>query len=373
MHEITSEGTFPLDITPEKFKADFMEHGPVASLARYYGVTTTHIFALAIEYNLSIRKLNSERVRYKAKKAYEALVAKLRHHPTNREILEDKDSRKLRYAIHRFFGTLTKFQEAYGYPVPKKPEVVTLSAGRKAIALYRDYLRFGIVSHAALKRNISPSRAAQILRWGNAKGLFKYPLEKPKPLQHVTPKRLKEDYMAYGTVKNIAARYGVPPQTVANMVSKYKLPIREWAIEQSRKKLLDDYAKITDKLGHHPATTELERVSKSLYSRILHHYKSIDNFRKTYGYPPHKKGNPKWGDHNKQLSETNRNTILKYLKIKPGITSSEIAKASGVTYLTVWHHLTKLINEDIVYKVKKGLFPHYFLKNPGKITMGEKD
>jgi len=279
MSEITNEPLLPIDLTLEKFKAAFMEHGPVPSLARYYGVSPAQIFTTAIKYNLSLRKLNSERVRYKAKKAYEAIAKKLGHYPTSREIRQDKESKKLYGAIRRLFGTLNRFREAYGYPSPPDTSIA------RAEALYKDYLKFGTLTKVAKKYNITSWTVGQILRNANAKGLFKYPPEKPDLLSYITPKQLKADYIFYGPISNLAIHYGVAPGAVNRLARKYNLSIRKMVTERAKKRLFEDYKEILTNLGHRPTTTEIQRLLKSLYSRILHHYKSIDNFRKIYRYP----------------------------------------------------------------------------------------
>lgn len=278
MSEITNELLLPVDLTLEKFKAAFMEHGPVPSLARYYGVSPGQIFMTAIRYNLSVRKLNSERVRYKAKKAYEALAKKLGHHPTSREIRQDKESKKLYGAIRRLFGTLNKFREIYGYPSPPDPYIA------RAKALYKDYLKLGTLEKIAKKHNITIWTVGQTLRRANAKGLFKYPLEKPDLLSNITPKQLKADYILYGPISNLAAHYGVAPGEVNRLIRNHNLSIRKMVTERAKKRLIREYKKIFESLGHRLTATELERFSKNLYSRILYHYGSIDNFRKTYRY-----------------------------------------------------------------------------------------
>ena len=191
-------------IPPDKLKEEFVKYGSLEALAKRYNVGVKAIAYRFRKYGIYASKLHREIALKKIYDDYVKLVQKLGHDPSRKEMVMHEGGNNLYYGIIRYYGSLGNF----------------------------------IIAH---RRKIDATLTGS-------------PLDE-EPI--VSPEKLKEDYLKYGSSKAVAEHYGITPVAVSLTLKRYGISARKLHQEALLRKIKDEYAKLTQRLGHYPAAKEM--------------------------------------------------------------------------------------------------------------------
>jgi len=133
-------------------------------------------------------------------------------------------------------------------------------------------------------------------------------------------------------------------------MGKYHIdPVKKEERRQRRKKrCIEDYNQMVDKLGHHSTTMEMRKTRKggALCERIVKLWGGLVNFRKELGIEVPKRA---WGS-----KERTKDRILQVIKKESSISSRTISEKLGLSKNYTLVCLRELSQEGLVKRIRRG-------------------
>lgn len=198
---------------------------------------------------------------------------------TVQKILEGSPvSRSVKKKIHAAFT-----QGGESAPVQSRHSTVD-----RLMEVHRLYEKAKSLRAVGQKMGVSRERVRQLLEKGSEVGLFEYkPLKSP-----LIPKnKILKDYKKFLKLNAVARSNGISIAHLSKLIALYQISeedLKSVRREGGRLKCIHQYYTVVQKLGHHPTTTELQRLKSSRYlsSQIRTLWGSFEAFRKELQIPP---------------------------------------------------------------------------------------
>ena len=196
---------------------------------------------------------------------------------TVQKILEGSPvSRSVKKKIHAAFA-----QEASN-PVPSRHSTVD-----RLMEVHRLYEKAKSLRAVGQKMGVSRERVRQLLEKGSEVGLFEYkPLKSP-----LIPKsKILKDYKKFLKLNAVAKANGISTTHLSKLIDLYQITeedLKGVRREGGRMKCIHRYYSVVQKLGHHPTTTELQRLKSVRYltAQIRTLWGSFEAFRNELQIP----------------------------------------------------------------------------------------
>jgi hypothetical protein len=168
-------------------------------------------------------------------------------------------------------------------PSPRKRSNV-----ERLFEVHHLYQERGTLQRVADEIGLSRERVRQLLVKGAEFGLFEY-----KPLLEVAlpPEKILADYRKFLTLKGVAQANRLSIPRLQRLLKVYRITgvdLKEIWIEVKKEVCAERYDAIAREWGHHPTTTELQRVHSTHYltTQIRRMWGSIEAFRRDRKIPP---------------------------------------------------------------------------------------
>lgn len=187
--------------------------------------------------------------------------------------------------IRRKIGRVLEGRER---PVPVHPR---RSRAERLLEVYHLYQERGTLQRVADEIGLSRERVRQLLVKGSEFGLFEY---KPSWEIGVPREKILADYRRLLTLKGVAQENRISLCRLHRLLKAHQITDSEldeiW-IGVKKTLCIERYEAIVQSLGHHPTTTELQRLraTGSLTTQIRRLWGSMDLFRSERGIPPPKR------------------------------------------------------------------------------------
>jgi len=195
----------------------------------------------------------------------------------------------------------------------KKPRKKLTKAQKYQIIKTKElYDELKTLSNVGKKLGLTRERVRQILERGDKYGIIDYKPSFLKRFDDVVNNLKKED------IEKFLLKYGSKTKLLSNLKDKYKINMRyldalitlhnidlDYLILQHKKnKCISEYSDMVRELGLHPTTTIMAKRQKwrALWTRITRIWGNMDNFRREFGIPIPKKGNPRFKEIMKNAS-----------------------------------------------------------------------
>lgn len=221
---------------------------------------------------------------------------------------------------------------------------------------------------------VTRERVRQLLVKGSRLGLFDY---KPFDYPYVPKEKLVADYFNSQSLSRVARLNQIPTTYLRKLLTAYGIAegdLASYRTEGRRSKILAQYDRLVNSLGHHPTTTELQGTpqGRSFHARILRLWGSIDAFREHLRIPKPPQGSPSfnedmrpWREHKKRLALITRmqhlDLIRECLRDSGLIGASEIAYECCLKPSRIWKLLTLLMATGEVKKQGESAATRYRL------------
>ncbi len=242
---------------------------------------------------------------------------------------------------------------------------------KRALEIKRLYEELGTYDTVGRQLGVSRQRVAQIIknletRWG----IFVAPPRRRRreALQERFPKELLTR-MVYqcGTFKKFREKFRLSPGEVDYLLVNYNIGRSELEQDLALKRILTEYEGMVQELGFHPSTTLMQRERKwrALYARIEHRWGIINRFRRYYGFPIPKPGNPFFREdmerglryrRSRLAAERSakREAIVALIRSRGGAWSRLIQQELRIKPSWVWRLLKELVDEGRIKRKGSG-------------------
>ena len=171
------------------------------------------------------------------------------------------------------------------------PVASKYSTVERLLAAHHLYEKAQSLRTVGEKMGLSRERVRQLLEKGSEAGLFEYKPLKFSSIQKIIPKqKILNDYKKFLRLKGVAQSNGISTAHLSKLIDLHQITeedLKAARKEGGRAKCINRYYSITRKLGHHPTTTELQRLKPARYllSQIRRFWGSFDAFRKELQIP----------------------------------------------------------------------------------------
>jgi hypothetical protein len=191
--------------------------------------------------------------------------------------------------------------EGRGSALPGSPR---RSQVERLLEVYHLYQEHGTLQRVADEIGLSRERVRQLLVKGSECGLFEY---KPSWEVGLPREKILEDYRRVLTLKGVAQVNQMSLCRLHRLLKVHGITEPELeAIWFKEKKAIciERYNRIVQEMGHHPTTTEMQRVSSNRYltTQIRRLWGAIEAFRSDRGIPPPAKRSRRWDGARRDLA-----------------------------------------------------------------------
>lgn len=235
----------------------------------------------------------------------------------------------------------------------------------KCKLFYEEYKKYGTLAAVGNKYNLSRERVRQIIRAGEALGLYKlknkkdYQIEK---LNEIQTEELINNLKKLMSIKKLSEYYELPSEIIRDRFKKNNIDSKKIINESKKEEIKNKYLKMVNELGHHPTTTEFQNNQRALYSRICRHWGTINIFRSENGYPIINKGNPNFYVDalekvillRKKKKEEKLNEIYNFISENSYADKNKIVFNLNIKSSTAYLYLKHLLDSKKIIKIKKG-------------------
>lgn len=197
---------------------------------------------------------------------------------TVQKILEGSPvSRSVKKKIH------AAFTQGGSHPAQSRHSTVD-----RLMEVHRLYEKAKSLRAVGQEMGVSRERVRQLLEKGSEVGLFEYkPLKSPL----IPKQKILRDYKKFLKLNAVARSNGISIAHLSKLIDLYQISeedLKAARREGGRIKCIHQYYSVVQKLGHHPTTTELQRLKSSRYlsSQIRTLWGSFEAFRKERQIPP---------------------------------------------------------------------------------------
>ena len=196
---------------------------------------------------------------------------------TVQKILEGNPvSRSVKKKIH------AAFTQEGAHPVRTRHSTVD-----RLLEVHRLYEKAKSLRAVGQKMGVSRERVRQLLEKGSEVGLFEY----NPPKSPLIPKnKILKDYKKLLRLNAVAKANGISTTHLSKLIDLYQITEEDLKVarrEGGRVKCIHQYYSVVQKLGHHPTTTELQRLKSARYlsSQIRTLWGSFEAFRRELQIP----------------------------------------------------------------------------------------
>ncbi|NKE70418.1 hypothetical protein [Candidatus Manganitrophus noduliformans] len=206
--------------------------------------------------------------------------SRCRVNPTTlRKILE---ARPISHYAEKKIRAGLGFAPSPGEGVSNRPSTVT-----RLRELHRLYREKGTLAAVGRETGLSRERVRQLLVRGAKIGLFEYaPLFPSLP----SKEKILDDYRTWLKLDAVAEANRLSMTALRRLQRLYRITPEELAAvrnDRRRRECIDRYLVLAEGIGHHPTTTELQRLKegRSLQWQIRKRWGSFDAFRRELKIP----------------------------------------------------------------------------------------
>lgn len=155
------------------------------------------------------------------------------------------------------------------------------STVERLLEVHRLYEKARSLRAVGVKMGVSRERVRQLLEKGSEVGLFEY---KPLKLPLIPRQKILKDYKKLLRLNAVARANGVSTAHLSKLIALYQITeedLKAVRREGGRIKCIEQYDSIVQKFGHHPTTTELQKLKSARYlsAQIRTLWGSFEAFR----------------------------------------------------------------------------------------------
>lgn len=237
------------------------------------------------------------------------------------------------------------------------------------------YKKGGTLKYVAKKTGLTRERIRQILVRGMNNSLFGYT---PRGYTYIPKQKLIDDIIRFNNLSKVASYNKVSKVCLERMLFSYGInrkKINDLIFLGHKRKLINEYLKVKDELGHHPTTTELQAKPKwrALEARIRRTWKSIRGFREELNIPPPPpfvEAVRPWLEHRMRLAFIKRmqdlDIIRETLTTLGSLQTREIARHCKLNYMRALKLTQLLVSTGELIKEGTGSSTCYRISNDGR-------
>lgn len=251
---------------------------------------------------------------------------------------------------------------------------------QKAIEVKKLYDTLGTYETVARALGITRERVRQILEDAAEREWLFHETKHDQKRKFLTDRLPKEKFvtelLAHGSIQKLAKRLGMKANNIKELANQYNVDVSELRERYLIKKVLRQYEEMVNELGYHPTTTVMQRNKKwrSLNSRICHIWGSMNNFRREFGLPIQRPGNPHFVEdvararlERRKRAELRRarrkECIVNAIKTLGYAQTAIICRQTGIKSATLYELLKELISENKLVREGSGHKTYYRLPN----------
>jgi len=237
------------------------------------------------------------------------------------------------------------------------------------------YDKYGTLQLVANEMGITRERVRQLLKAGQRKHLYIYKLTRDKKFEELVIKvdreKLVEVLSHDSNLKSICRKLNVSERDYYRLLNHYQIDSHDYISDARRKRCMDEYTKIVDKIGHHPTTTEMIKIPlwRALWVRIDRYWGSIDSFRSEFGIDKpkqfiHPNTIKAWTnalEKNRLRKMVNIDNVYEYFKTHKVSTIINIADALGFTRVSTNNYVKYLLEIGKIARIGSGVNTKYKL------------
>lgn len=265
-------------------------------------------------------------------------------------------------------------------------EYVSFSALRerrireKALEVKKLYDTLGTYETVGRALGITRERVRQVLEEAAKRGWLLHETKHYQEMKLLAEQLPKEKFvnelLVSGSMQKLAKNLGVKDADIKELANQYNVDARELRERYLIKKALRQYEEMVNELGYHPTTTLMQRNKKwrSLNFKICRVWGSMNNFRREFGLPIPKPGNPRFSEdialarlerkrRAKLRKEKNEESIVNVVKTFGYAQTGIICKQTGIGHATFYELLKELISENKLVREGRGNKTYYRLSN----------
>jgi len=241
----------------------------------------------------------------------------------------------------------------------KRQNTWNVGSPKRLLLVKELYNKYGTLQLVADEMGVTRERVRQLLKAG----------------QDLTVKvgreKLVEVLSHNSNLKNICAKLAISERDYYRLLNHYHIDSQDYIADVRRKRCLDEYTKIVDKIGHHPTTTEMIKIPlwRALWVRIDRYWGSIDSFRSEYGIDKprqyiHPNTMAAWTkalEVNKLRKKIKVENVYDFFKIHKVSTIINIAEALGYPRVSTSNYVKFLLENGKIAKIGRGVNTKYKL------------
>jgi len=168
------------------------------------------------------------------------------------------------------------------------PESQRRSRVERLLEVYHLYQEHRTLQRVADEIDLSRERVRQLLVKGSECGLFEY---KPSWEVGIPREKILEDYRRVLTLKGVAQVNQMSLCRLHRLLKVHGITdpeLQEIWFKEKKAICVERYNAVVREIGHHPTTTEMQRISSNRYltTQIRRLWGTIEAFRKEQGIPP---------------------------------------------------------------------------------------
>lgn len=211
---------------------------------------------------------------------------------------------------------IKKLELALDQPDQRVLPIRPSTAIERLRTIHNLYGQLGTLEAVGKQVGLTRERVRQLLTKGKKIGLFEY---NPREYPFVSKEKLVDDFKKALSLSRIARLNNISTAYLHKLFTAYSITEKEltsYRLEARRAKCIEQFRTIAESIGHHPSSTELQRVGKgrALYNRIVRYWGSIDNFRAQLSIPKPRYIRPHWLDSWRQIALVKRMQHLDTLR-----------------------------------------------------------
>lgn len=257
----------------------------------------------------------------------------------------------------------------------KQHNTWNVGSPKRLILVKELYDKYGTLQLVADQMGITRERVRQLLKAGQRKHLYLYKLTRNKKFEELLAKVSREKLIEVlsrdNNLKSICKKLDVSERDYYKLLNNYQMSPHDYATDVRRKRCLDEYTKIVDKIGHHPTTTEMIKIPlwRALWVRIDRYWGSIDAFRSEYGIEKpkqfiHPNTIKAWSiavEKNKLRKQMKVDNVFDYFKTHKISKIILIADALGYTRVSTHNYVKYLLEIGKIARIGSGVNTKYRL------------
>ena len=224
------------------------------------------------------------------------------------------------------------------------------------------YDQYKTLDRVGQKLDLTRERVRQLLNQGQKYKLFRYEQARITDFKNVIARVSKDELIKsiYDNPKRfvVCSALNITVTDLFKLLKHYKIDLGDYRYDVRQKKYLLRYSKIVDYLGHHPSTTEMQKVSnwRATWAAISRIWGSFDRFRLEFGiekpkyniHPNTILGFAKARQKRQEIKNSKIERVIRLISTKGTISSRQIQLATGYSRSAVSKYLHDLIDQKMI-------------------------